>query len=666
MIQIYQSRSLPSCLKNQRIGKIFNLSLLLQLLWIIPLSAQTIRYVSVSGTNNDPASATSWATSTTNLQGAINSLSATGGEVWVSAGTYKPTSGNNRAISFSMRNNVTIYGGFPADGTGTLANRQPTSYSTVLSGNVGNVNTAGDNSYHIINNPASLSLTSSAVLDGFTITGGNANGASESDLYGAGMYNDGSGGSVCNPTVKNSVFIDNRANYGGAGLINMANGGICNPTLINCTFASNVCLYGGAGVHNMAYNEGTCNPVLTDCVFNNNDGRGLSTSGRTCAPILTNCNFIGNYGGMYVNSGNPQLVNCTFTNNFVGARVGLGAGIFKEEGNLSLINCAFTGNTALLDGGGIYNAGGQSVLINCRFNGNSVAFDKGGAIFNYGVSNIKLINCSLSSNRSDGGVRDGLGWSIHNESGATAQLTNCILWNNGGEKTFSGSTPPTVSYSLLEPEVYEYTYSDGGNNLITSTSPFVSNTDLQLKAGSPAINAGINSAYTTVNGPATDLAGNTRIQYGLIDMGAYESAFSHDLTPVTYVSPSTQYGTTDFSVVIDAVEINSVAARGAFTLKITKDAKAVLTFLPNATLVGGRVVQNSAWTFSSVDPNYYVLRTSQSVTAGEKLSVGLTGKLNPGATGGILAVSSTLLSEGVIETKLTNNNDADKIEYFQQ
>ena len=42
--------------------------------------AQTTRFVSTTGTNTDPASATSWATSTTNLQGAMDCEQA--GAAW--------------------------------------------------------------------------------------------------------------------------------------------------------------------------------------------------------------------------------------------------------------------------------------------------------------------------------------------------------------------------------------------------------------------------------------------------------------------------------------------------------------------------------------------------------------------------------------------------------
>lgn len=146
------------------------------LLALATAQAQT-RFVSTTGTNSNPASATSWATSTTNLQGAINA-SASGDQVWVAAGVFKPGGNTNTdpAVSFSMKNGVAIYGGFA--GTETLLSQRPAlnpvagqPSSTTLSGDIGNPSSTTDNSYHVIHNPASLSLTTSALLDGFVITG---------------------------------------------------------------------------------------------------------------------------------------------------------------------------------------------------------------------------------------------------------------------------------------------------------------------------------------------------------------------------------------------------------------------------------------------------------------------------------------------------------------
>lgn len=139
-----------------------------------------------------------------------------------------------------------------------------------------------------------------------------------------------------------------------------------------------------------------------------------------------------------------------------------------------------------------------------------------------------------------------------------------------------------------------------------------------------------------------------------------------DLTPILYARPTTVYGSTNLTVVVDVVELNSVAASGSLTVKLTKDAKASLTFPASATSINGRSVQNSVWSLTGTDPNYYVLTTSQRIAPGDKLSFGLIGQLSPGATTGQLSVSSIVLPTGLVEARQTNNADADKTEYFQQ
>ncbi|WP_420146799.1 hypothetical protein [Spirosoma sp.] len=141
-----------------------------------------------------------------------------------------------------------------------------------------------------------------------------------------------------------------------------------------------------------------------------------------------------------------------------------------------------------------------------------------------------------------------------------------------------------------------------------------------------------------------------------------------DLTPVLYTSPSTHYGNTNFTVVVDVFEINSVSTSGLVTARISKDSKFNLTMPPTATSIGSRSVQNSAWSFSALDPDYYVLTTEQVIDNGTMLSFGLTGLLSPGATSGILSISSMLVggSGGESMSTIANNVDADKIDYFQQ
>jgi hypothetical protein len=70
-----------------------------------------------------PAGATSgacgsaWGTAC-GLQHALNDIAVSGDELWVAAGTYKPTTGSDRSATFQLKAGVALYGGFA--GTETL------------------------------------------------------------------------------------------------------------------------------------------------------------------------------------------------------------------------------------------------------------------------------------------------------------------------------------------------------------------------------------------------------------------------------------------------------------------------------------------------------------------------------------------------------------------
>lgn len=55
----------------------------------------------------------SW-TAACELQSAL-SAAAQGDQIWVAAGTYKPTASQDRSIAFAMKSGVAIYGGFPTE-----------------------------------------------------------------------------------------------------------------------------------------------------------------------------------------------------------------------------------------------------------------------------------------------------------------------------------------------------------------------------------------------------------------------------------------------------------------------------------------------------------------------------------------------------------------------
>lgn len=442
------------------LSRILISQLLLLLLVTGSALAQPIRYVTPTGTGNG----SSWANASGNLQAMIDA-SNNGDQVWVATGTYKPTTGTDRTISFSMKEGVAIYGGF-AGNESTLSARptinpvtgQPS--NTTLSGDIGTQNNASDNSYHVIKNSAGL--TAAAILDGFVITRGNADG----DTYsGAAIYNDGSNGRVCSPLIRNCSLVNNSATASGAGggLYNNGENGNCNPQLLNCLLQGNSATLGGAILHNGA--SATSTFKLTNCLL---QGNSAAVGGAIVLNGPSGHNSI-------------QLTNCTFQDNSASAA---GGAIFNNNSTdeVFLTNCSFIHNTTNT-GGAIYAKGTNCKLINCTFLKNSAYY--GGAIYQEIYGN---------------------------------ELVNCIFFDNGGAKTLGSYI--SASYCLFDESVTGY--GSGPGNLTTSTSPFISENSIALKACSPAINAGDPATTSAVAG-STDLAGNPRFySNGRIDMGAVE------------------------------------------------------------------------------------------------------------------------------------------------
>ncbi|MBO0930265.1 hypothetical protein [Fibrella aquatilis] len=237
--------------------------------------AQTTRYVSTTGSNANPASATSWANSTTDLQGAINASTA-GDQVWVAKGTYYTTTTRNPTSSFSMKDGVGIYGGFVGTETSLSSRTLMVANASVLSGDIGVAGDADDNSYHVFMNVNTLTPT--AILDGFVITGGNAN--QTVNDRGGGMLNNG----IASPTIRNCTFRDNRASdsNGQGGAIAT----FTNLRLINCSFEGNTARFGGAVI---LQNVGAGNATtIVNCSFQTNsasDGGAIFSFGASLTVI---------------------------------------------------------------------------------------------------------------------------------------------------------------------------------------------------------------------------------------------------------------------------------------------------------------------------------------------------------------------------------------------
>jgi hypothetical protein len=217
----------------------------------------------------------SWADAFNDLQDALTVAANAEGfvdEIWVAEGTYVPSKerdpGNPRTATFQLINGLGIYGGFVGGETGR-DQRDPTANVTILSGDffgddVPSFLNYDENAWHVVTGSGT---DETAVLDGFTITGGNSDGPLDTS------YNDGYNTGA-------NMFIKDGS-----------------PTVINCTFSA-----------------GTAGTVAT------HHAGGLSI--HHGSPRVINCSFIGNYadraGGMHASWGSPVLINCTFLLNGTG------------------------------------------------------------------------------------------------------------------------------------------------------------------------------------------------------------------------------------------------------------------------------------------------------------------------------------------------------------
>jgi fibronectin-binding autotransporter adhesin len=212
--------------------------------------------------------------------------------------------------------------------------------------------------------------------------------------------------------------------------------------------------------------------VLTDAVFKNNTSK---TNGA----------------GLY-SSGDMTLDRASFLENVADQK---GGGIYALNlitlRNVVLSKNSVTGTVAGYNGGGMFIESGTAHIQNSIFSNNTIAvIGTQGSAFGAGLFNIpgtvNIHNSIFWGNKRGNNVDDQIGGAV------IAQMGNNIVQNN---------------------------YTSGVNNIIGNPDfQDAATHDFRLKNGSIAIDAGNNLKVNT----ATDLAGNTRVVNGTVDLGALE------------------------------------------------------------------------------------------------------------------------------------------------
>ncbi len=426
----------------------------------------SVLYVNANATGANNGS--SWTDAFTNLQDALTFTNTCTSitQIWVAAGTYFPDEGgaavnNDRNASFRMKNNLAIYGGFSGTET-SLSQRDWIANKTILSGEIQQDNDVSNNSLNVILNAylEAARLYNTAILDGFTVTGGNANG------------------------TKNVTIPSGSVNIGifGGGISNV----YASPTIANCIFTGNSAQYGGGFASYYSYD----NLSMVNCSFLNN------SAGQ-------------NGGGLYLFQTTPSFSGVLFLRKITVSNnsSGYGGGVYIADAQVGLENSVVSTNSASSGGGGIFSYGSSVSLFNSTVYGNttsSSSFYSGGLYFGTDApTRLTIVNSIFWGNRKTGNVISSVSY-----GGSESELFNSATYSDIER---SSGVYAGIGNINQDPLFVNAADPDGADNVFGTADD-----GLALQNNSPARNTG-----TATNAPTTDILGNNRV--GNPDMGAYEN-----------------------------------------------------------------------------------------------------------------------------------------------
>ena len=448
---------------------------------------------------------TTWGTAYKYLQDGL-AAATSGDEIWVAEGIYYPdedeggnVTDNDRNASFNFKDSVEIFGGFAGSET-SRDERDWETNLTVLSGDIdkndsGKVSgvlqshsgITGDNSYHVV----LASNIDLALLDGFAITGGDADYGNGST--GGGIYLNQSNDII----LANLNIRGNRAIVGFGGGISIENG---NGLIISrSTIRNNFAEISGGGIK-----LGGASVLIEASYILENEAR---------EPALSCLVDVSGGGGLQIGGGSTTLNDVVFEKNLSDC---VGGGIAMNRGALYMHGGAFLNNKVRPSlnsaGGGLFTINSGTVAIeNALFKGN-IAKARGGAVNlayagNRSSKNLRFTNTTIVANEADS-----YGAIILNANTNTElTLANMIVADNINSNAFVNDGNIFVANSLVQDSggsgvSWNTAFgTDQGGNIDTvpgfiqppiGAAPNVSG-DFRLSLGSPAIDAGLNSAVTS-------------------------------------------------------------------------------------------------------------------------------------------------------------------------
>lgn len=382
------------------------------------LDAGRIRYVKQDGTGDG----TSWEKASGDLQKMIDELAAVdaSGEVWVAAGTYRPTTqiieGVQYAASFRMRDGIDVYGGF-AGTEPSKADRKKGSmpwiytHETILLGADYEDGSAtwGNDQWNVISSTRHVvwfapmsgeeDFKYTTVLDGVTIKGGAANGGE-----GLADFATDKGGGVymgLNATLQNSVITENTADDNGGGVF--VNAG----RVVSCLIYNNSATANGGGV--FVSGAGLVNrSMVTENSAKNGSGVYLDKNSAEypeeylilSTSVISNNTALEN-GAVYCNAGGVLLQN-TIVNNDCPSSIDASNPNSSQTGGLYINKYAFVINSVLWNNSinkiDVPMYALEATADNVRFYNNAISGSTN-AVWNniYQISTLKLSDDNASA-----------------------------------------------------------------------------------------------------------------------------------------------------------------------------------------------------------------------------------------------------------------------------
>jgi predicted outer membrane repeat protein len=393
-----------------------------------------------SGTENGD----SWETAFTTLQ-VIHEIAQPGDEVWVAAGEYEEVnSGGGGTFVLGLVDGVAAYGGF--DGTEqTREERDPETNVTTLDGG-GLSKGAPVDAEHVV------LMLSDTVLDGFTITGGDA---------GLG----GTGGGILAEDKTNVQIVDcrvfgNRADVGGGIAFINSSGRVD-----GCDLIENFADVSGGGISIRLESS----VQVVGCRFIKNRATGVSDFNLG--------------GGLFCDASVLTIADSQFIDNIADFGAGIGATGTNSKGansipaNVSVRQTSFTRNLADGSGGGFYIQDSTAVVEDCRYIDNAAQGDGGGisAVF----SDITVRRTRFETNTADGnlikagsesfmkgGGTGGAGGML--ATNADARISDCQFVGNSGPNGGGLAYAALTEDSYVRDTVFETNIATAGGGLVLS------------------------------------------------------------------------------------------------------------------------------------------------------------------------------------------------------